>query len=32
VTAAPEELRASPDVLQRYLGVDRRARPDGSSS
>jgi branched-chain amino acid transport system ATP-binding protein len=26
VSAAPAELRASPDVLQRYLGVDRTAR------
>jgi branched-chain amino acid transport system ATP-binding protein len=26
VTATPDELRASPDVLQRYLGVDRTAR------
>jgi branched-chain amino acid transport system ATP-binding protein len=26
VTAAPDELRASPDLLQRYLGVDRTAR------
>jgi branched-chain amino acid transport system ATP-binding protein len=27
VTATPAELRAAPEVLQRYLGVDRRARP-----
>ena len=26
VTATPDELRAAPDVLQRYLGVDRTSR------
>jgi branched-chain amino acid transport system ATP-binding protein len=27
VAAAPAELQASPEVLQRYLGVERRPRP-----
>jgi branched-chain amino acid transport system ATP-binding protein len=26
VTATPAELRAAPEVLQRFLGVDRTAR------